>query len=98
MDLLINISKDTLRHIYEKHEDLIKILSIKDMEELKEAILDVLQDPDEIHEDKYKNYVKYYLKKINALWINVVLVYNTVKTAYLISPKSYRKFKEKRWR
>jgi len=98
VNFLINISENTLRHIYEKHEDLVKILRVRDVEELKEVILDVLQDPDEIYEDKYKNYVKYYLKKINALWINVVLVHNTVKTAYLISSKSYRKFKEKRWR
>jgi len=92
------ISEDFLRHIYEKHKDLVEMLNIKDMRELKELILNVLQNPDEIHEDKYKNYVKYYLKKINTLWINTVLVYNTVKTAYLISSKSYRRFKEKRWR
>jgi len=52
------ISENTLRHIYEKHEDLVEMLNIKNMRELKEAILDILQNPDEVHEDKYKKYVK----------------------------------------
>ena len=64
---------------------------------LREAIANILQNPDETHVDRFKNNVKYYLKRINNLWVNIILEDNTVKTAYLIGSKSYRKFKEKRW-
>ena len=40
---MINISENTLRHFYEKHKDLVKILNISNMKELKEIILDILQ-------------------------------------------------------
>jgi len=51
-----------------------------------------------VHADKYRGDVKYYLRRINDLWINVVVVSGAVKTAYLIGLKSYKRLKEKRWR
>ena len=91
------ISRDTLRHVWEKHSDLVEALRIKSLEELLEVITQVLERPDEVHVDRLRSCVRYYLKKLDELWVNVVLVGDTVKTAYLISSKSYRKFREKRW-
>jgi len=90
-------SQAILKHIYEKHKDLIKILNIKNIDELKTIIINVLWKPDEIYLDKYRSNVKYYLKRINDLWINIILIGNIVKTAYLISSKSYKRYRDKRW-
>ena len=92
-----SVPEDTLRHIYEKHGDLIKALKIRSIAEFREVIMRILENPDEVHVDKFRRYVRYFLKKIDDLWINVVLLNNIVKTAYLLSSKSYRKFEEKRW-
>ena len=40
--------------------------------ELREAIVNILQNPDETHVDRFKNNVKYYLKRINNLWVNII--------------------------
>jgi len=91
------ISKDALRHVWRKHPDLARILGLGDVEDLLRQIMQVLENPDEIHVDRFRSNVKYYLKKIDDLWINIILVDNIIKTAYLISFKSYRKFRERRW-
>ena len=91
------IPKSVLNHIYDEHKDLVETLKIRSIMELREAIANILQNPDKTHVDRFKNNVKYYLKRINNLWVNIILEDNTVKTAYLIGSKSYRKFKEKRW-
>lgn len=51
----------------------------------------------EVHQDIHNFNVRYYLKKLNDLWLNVIVQGNEVKTAYVISTKSYNKFKARRW-
>lgn len=91
------IPEITLRHVYEEHQDLIEVLKVKDIIDLRNVLKNILKNPDEVHIDRFRSNVRYYLKKIDDLWVNVVLVGNVAKTAYLISHKSYRRFKEKRW-
>jgi hypothetical protein len=62
-------------------------MNIKSIEELEKLILGVVEAPDEIYMDLFN--VKYFLKKINELYINVIISDDRVKTAYLISPKTY---------
>ena len=93
-----HVSESTLRHIYEEHEDLIETLKLKSLTELREVIMSVLRDPHEVYADTRRDDVRYYLRKINDLWINVIVVSGTVRTAYLIGLKSYKRLKEKRWR
>jgi len=74
-----------------------KELKLRSLEELENTIVQILEQPDEVYIDKYRSNVKYYLKKLDKHWVNVVVVNTTVKTAYLINQESYRKFREKRW-
>ncbi len=92
------ISRDTLKHIFEEHRDLVELLNLYTLEDLRRLLLNTLRSPDETHVDRFRNDVRYFLKKIDDLWINVVVVRNSVKTAYLLGSRSYRKFAEKRWR
>jgi len=39
----------------------------------------------------------YYVKKINELYVNIIIYGNVVKTAYLLSHKTYNKMKRKKW-
>lgn len=57
--------------------------------ELEKLILDVVEVLDEVYMDLFN--VKYFLKKINELYINVITADDRVKTAYLISPKTYHR-------
>ena len=93
----LKISSDTLTHIWKKHWDLVKTLEVRDLEELLEMIMQILEHPDEVYEDRVRSDIRYYIRRIDDFWVNVVLMGDTVKTAYLISLKSYRKFREKRW-
>lgn len=91
------LSKNTIRHIWDKHRDLVEMLEARSPTELEEAIMRVLERPDEVYGNKYRDNVKYYLRKLNNHWVNIVLIGDTVKTAYLIGLKSYMKFRERKW-
>ncbi len=94
---MVRVSQATLKHIFEKHQDLIRVLGIDSLEKLREVIVRIVEKPDEIYVDAGRNDVKYYLKKLDDEWITVILVGDEVKTAYLIGLESYRKFRRKRW-
>ena len=57
----------------------------------------VLCYPDEIYSDKYRCNVRYFIKKTNDLWVNVIVIDHIVKTAYLISCRTHERFREKKW-
>jgi hypothetical protein len=65
------------------------------LEELRKIITDVIENPDEVYIDTFNT--KYFLKKINEFYVNTIVVGESVKTAYLISKKSYQKFRERKW-
>ncbi len=92
------ISEDVLRHIMRRHGyDIRKTLRILTLEELKRIIIDTINNPSEVYQDVHNPDVRYYLKRLGDLWLNVVVRGNEVKTAYLIGAKSYKRFKTRRW-
>ncbi|MGC8933289.1 MAG: hypothetical protein ACP5LQ_08385 [Candidatus Methanodesulfokora sp.] len=93
----MRVSQATLRHIFERHKDLVRALGIVSLEELKDEIMLIMQNPDEVHVDISRSDVKYYLKKLDDVWAMVILVGGDVKTAYLIGLKSYKRFEGRRW-
>ena len=66
------------------------------MDSLKRLLEDALVSPDEVRLDTRSSDVRYFLKKVNGLWLMVVALEDEVKTAYLISPKTYKRFSSKR--
>ena len=49
-----------------------------------------------MHIDAYNPSIKYFLKKVDDLWLIIVALENDVKTAYLISSKTYERFVARR--
>jgi hypothetical protein len=70
---------------------------IRKMSELKSVIGQGLADPTEVHSDISQTGIKYYLKKLNDLWLTIITRDTEVKTAYLIGSKTYQRFRAKRW-
>jgi hypothetical protein len=93
--LSIRVPDRVLKHIMSKHRDFTAILNVKGIDELKQLIKDVLESPDEVYSDEYG--VKYFLKRINDHWINVVVAEDTVKTAYIIGSRTYRRLRRRKW-
>jgi hypothetical protein len=92
---MVIISENVLRHILRRHRDIARLMNVENARELEKVIANVVETPDEVYVDLFN--VKYFLKKINELYINVVVVNDTVKTAYLISSKTYHRSRERRW-
>jgi len=92
------ISEEVLVHIIRRHgRDFSKMLGINKLSPLKKLLEDALANPDEVRLDAYSPDVKYFLKRVNDLWLMIVVLEDEVKTAYLISPKTYKRFASKRW-
>ena len=90
-----SISQGILRHIFIKHKDLAKALGAKNTEELYDKLKNLIEHADDIYTDVFT--ARYYVKKINELHVNIIIYGNVVKTAYLLSHKTYNKMKRKKW-
>jgi len=90
-----SISQRILRHIFIKHKDLAKALDVKNTEELYDKLKNLIEHADETYTDIFN--ATYYVKKINELYVNIIIYGNVVKTAYLLSHKTYNKMKRKKW-
>ena len=86
-----------LRHIFEKHHDLVEYLGVTAPSELADVLQNMLCSPDEAHMDKFRHDVLYCLKRVGSYWVSIVVASGTVKTAYLVNNRSYRRLREKRW-
>jgi len=90
-----SVSWSTLRHVFTKHKDLVKALGVRDLKELYDKLKISIEHADEVYADMFN--VKYYIKKLNELYANVIVYGNVVKTAYLLSPKTFNRMRRKRW-
>ncbi|RLE95802.1 MAG: hypothetical protein DRJ57_06245 [Thermoprotei archaeon] len=69
------------------------LLGVSSIGELKRLIMDTVANPSEAYADRHG--VKYFLKKIDERWINVVVAKDAVKTAHVL--RTYRKLRGRRW-
>jgi hypothetical protein len=92
------IPEEVLKHIIRKHGmNLSRVLGINRLDLLKRFIEETLANPNEVHIDAYNPSIKYFLRKVDGLWLIIVAFENEVKTAYLISSKTYERFVARRW-
>ena len=85
---------ETIDHILRKHKEMISILNLKG-NDLVKLIINTLENPNQIYIDNKGG--KYFLKKYNELYFNVIVHENIIRTAYLISSKTYLRMVKKRW-
>ena len=92
------ITGEALQHIHTRHQDLAEYLGASTPQELAQRLRAMLCSAEESYQDRYRENVTYCLKRESNYWINIVIVNGSVKTVYLINAKTYRRFREKRWR
>ena len=90
----INLSDDVLEHIATKHPDTILMLGTS-IAGLQRLISDSIAEPTEVYTDD--SGADYFLRSVGLYYLNVIVVNETVRTAYLISTRTHLKMKKKRW-
>lgn len=89
------ISPVVLRHIFDKHRDLVRKLGLRDLEELADGLRRIVEDADEVYVDAFG--VEYYVKRVDELYAAVIVVDGMVKTAYLLSGRTRNRMRGRRW-
>jgi hypothetical protein len=90
----IALADDVVDHIVRKHSEILAFLTLT-REDFVKLLCNTLEKPNEVYVDARKS--KYFLKKLNDFYLNVIVSEQTVKTAYLINRKTYFKMGRKRW-
>jgi len=90
----IIVTEDVVDHVVRKHSEILSLLALTRNGFVK-LLCNALEEPNEVYVDVHDS--RYFLKKLNDLYLNVIVSEQTVRTAYLISPKTYSKMGRKRW-
>lgn len=92
------VSEDVLRHIARRHgRDFRRMLGVGRLDLLRGLLEGALAGPDEVRLDAHNPSVRYFLKRVDGLWLTIVLLDDEVRTAYLISSRTYRRLAARRW-
>lgn len=92
--LFVAVTEDVVDHVVRKHSEVLSLLGLT-RKGFVGLLRNVLEEPNEVYADVYGS--KYFLKKLNDLYLNLIVSEEIVKTAYLISPRTYFKMRRKRW-
>lgn len=90
----VAITEDVVDHVIRKHSEILSLLGLTKKGFVK-LLRSALEETNEAYVDVYDS--KYFLKKLNDFYLNVIVSEGTVKTAYLISSKTYSRMRRKRW-
>jgi hypothetical protein len=93
---MVVVSESVLKHILRKHRDFAKLMGLESIEALEKIIRWGCRGT----RRSIRGFARQQstsLKKIDELHVNVVVVNDRVKTAYLIGPETYRRLRERRW-
>ena len=90
----VTVTENVISHIQRKHPEVLSLLTLPE-KDFFDLLCCTIRKPDEAYIDSMSS--KYFLKKLNNLYLNVVVDEDMVKTAYLISSKTHYKMRRKRW-
>ncbi len=88
------IPESFIEHVVRKHSEILSMLNLS-REEFLDLVQEILRLPSEVYLDALN--VKYFLRKINDLYLNVIVKEKIVRTSYLISQKTYERLGRKKW-
>lgn len=91
----IEVSSTLYFHVKKRHLDVFKVLGVSDENSFVQAVGKVVRGPNEVYSDGAGTL--YYLCKVNDLYVNVIVFKNSIKTVYLLSLRSYRRMRFKKW-
>ena len=90
----IAVTGDVVDHVIRKHPETLSLLALT-REGFVKLLCNALEEPNEVYVDVRDS--RYFLKKLDDLYLNAIVSELMVKTAYLISPKTYSKMRRRRW-
>ena len=90
----VTVTEDVVGHVSRKHSEVLSLLGLTE-EGFFDLLCRVLEKPHEAYIDSFGS--RYFLKKLNDLYLNVVVDEGIVRTAYLISSKAHSRMRRRRW-
>jgi hypothetical protein len=93
----VRISEWVVRHRMKRHRDWVGMLKLDSEIDVRNFIMRVLSKPDEVHMDRIRNDVRYFLKRLDDKFLCIVVVGDDVVTAYLLNREKYGRYKVRRW-
>jgi hypothetical protein len=93
----VRISEWVVRRIMKRHRDWVGMLKLDSEIDVRNFIMRVLSKPDEVHMDRIRNDVRYFLKRLDDKFLCIVVVGDDVVTAYLLNREKYGRYKVRRW-
>lgn len=91
---LVTVTDEVIDHIERKHPEMLALVGFV-KGHLVSSIVETLERPNEVYTDDRRS--RDFLKKLDDLYLNVIVVEDRVKTTYLISGKTYDRMGKMRW-
>lgn len=88
------ISAEVIDHIVRKHPQMISAVGLR-QEQLVSYLTRALQAPKEVFLDTLGS--RHFVTAVDELYLNVIVIGDSVKTAYLIGKRSYARMRKARW-
>lgn len=90
----IILSAEVTDHIVRKHPQMLSIVGL-DRERLVTHLTRALEAPKEVFLDTLGS--KHFILDVDELYLNVVVIEHSVKTAYLMGKRTYARMRKARW-
>ena len=90
----ITLSAQTIDHVLRKHPQMLSIVGFT-REEFVSTLVRALESPKEVFLDTLGS--RHFILNVGELYLNVVVVGGSVKTAYLIGNRTYARMRKARW-
>lgn len=91
---LITLTDEVIDHVGRKHPEMLSLVGFT-KEQLISSIVKTLESPNEVYADVRQS--RYFLKKLDDLYLNVIVVGNRVRTTYLMGRGTFTRMGKTRW-
>jgi hypothetical protein len=81
----LTVTKDVVDHVIRKHSEILSLLGLTRNGFVK-LLRSALEEPSEAYVDVYGS--RYFLRRLNDLYLNAVVSEDALRTAYLISSEN----------
>lgn len=90
----IILSAEVIDHIVRKHPQMVSAVGFA-REQLVSYLTRALEDPKEVFLDTLGS--RHFIMEVDELYLNVVVIGDSVRTAYLIGKRTYARLRKARW-
>jgi hypothetical protein len=88
------LSMEAIDHILRKHPQMVSAVGFTE-EGLVSSLVRALESPNEVFLDTLGS--RHFVLDVGELYLNVVVIGGSVKTAYLIGKRTYARMRKARW-